>query len=791
MRLPLIPLTSCFVVLATLPTATLAQEPTKLADYFGFLPLEIYKVERRISNLQIADFDGDGVGDLVVANNARSRIDLLLSTDGPSADDGAFGFGPNRIVSSSRLRRQFVTVNKEIVSLKSGDFDNDGLIDLAFYGTPAELTILYNQGEARFGRPRRIATGTAIESSSTLAVGDLNRDGRDDLAMMTSDELLTMVQRSDGTMSPPKRLPHTASRPGVLQLFDLDGDGGDDLVLLSGDDDPIRVRYSRENGTLGPEERFGVEQSRAIAYGEFNNEQGAEVLTIEVKSGRANVFTLSEGQSGEEEQNRLVVYPMPPGNSRDRAMAVGDLDGDGRNDVLMTDPANAQIFTVISDDEGLGLGTLLTSPGLVDGSVIASGDLEGDGTDEVVVLSEQERMIGLSRFQNGRLSFPNALPIAGDLPIGLTIADLDTDNDDEVLYLTRDENEGNSNRYTLRALDLDEEGEFKTFRWGESDGTEIEGLTGAPDALKVVDINRDGKLDLIIFDPYAPPVLMIGNGPNQPFSKSESRTGPLANVDPSELTVAPMGDGEAVLVARGSFARSIKLDESDGWEVLEQFNTGRSTARIEAAMTIDLDGDDQSEVVLLDRTTKSLLFLKQTEEGGPYRIVKTLAVGSLDFLGLFRADVDGDQRDDLLIGGADLFGVVLTSGGGRSLQRLDSYASDRRQGRLTDLIAGDLNNDGRTDLVLTDTIEHVIEIVPYLGGKLQKGLTFKVFEQKSFRGISDLIEPREIALGDVDGDDRTDLVLIAHDRILVYRQDPGPDSEGQHEARPGEAADDD
>ena len=43
------------------------------------------------------------------------------------------------------------------------------------------------------------------------------------------------------------------------------------------------------------------------------------------------------------------------------------------------------------------------------------------------------------------------------------------------------------------------------------------------------------------------------------------------------------------------------------------------------------------------------------------------------------------------------------------------------------------------------------------------------------RNASDLVEPRDLNVGDVDGDGRTDLVLIVHDRILVYRQDPGAD----------------
>src|SRR5690606_36749917 len=52
----------------------------RLADYFGFLPMELYKLDYRIGYLTLADVDGDGTDDVIVANNARSRIDLLLSS---------------------------------------------------------------------------------------------------------------------------------------------------------------------------------------------------------------------------------------------------------------------------------------------------------------------------------------------------------------------------------------------------------------------------------------------------------------------------------------------------------------------------------------------------------------------------------------------------------------------------------------------------------------------------------------------------------------------------------------
>src|SRR4051794_38981017 len=80
----LIPLAGVF--LGTLASAEPPTTKAKLADYFGFQPLEIYKLEHRIGGLILRDLDGDKIDDIIVSNNARSRIDLLLSSKKPEDD---------------------------------------------------------------------------------------------------------------------------------------------------------------------------------------------------------------------------------------------------------------------------------------------------------------------------------------------------------------------------------------------------------------------------------------------------------------------------------------------------------------------------------------------------------------------------------------------------------------------------------------------------------------------------------------------------------------------------------
>jgi hypothetical protein len=753
-----------------------ADEP-RLGDFFGFLPLEVYKLDTRISAVLTKDLDGDKTDDIAVSNNARSRIDLLVSRK-KEGDDGAtpafLRTEVNQIPSDRRMRLVSVPVNKEVVSLQTGDFNGDGKPDLAFYGTPAELVVLFNDGNGRFDNAaaKRVVTGEAVESGTALAVGDLNRDGKDDLALLGQNELILVYQLDKGRLSEPERIPHTAGTPRMLRAVDLDGDGGDDLLILDGGtDDPVRVRFSAEGGKLGPEQRFHIETPRAIAFAPVDTRPGSEMLIIENQSGRAKVLTVDDAEEDEPaHRGRLIFFPLPPGNERGRSLALGDLDGDGKTDVVVTDPASAQ-FLVYRQSEKGGLGASRSFPGLVGGKTVKLADLDADGKAEVLVLSEQEKQIGRSVLSEGRLTFPTPLPLSGE-PVALEVADLDGDKTPEILYVSRATAHGNE-EYVLRAVKREKSGSFVPFRWGQDDAVALKGIPGAPAAVRVVDANRDGQPDVLVFNSYGPPTLLLGRAGGEPPAAAGGGLGPLAGATPAGLTLTDL-NGPALIMAQNTFARSLLLDQSGGWKVKDQYDSLRGSAQIVGASALDTDGDGKKEVVLLDRTSKSLLYLTLKDDG-VYRPVGTLSLGAIDFQGMHVADLDGDGRDDLLVAGTDRFGVVLTGRKGQRLRTLASYESNRSEARLADLIVGDLNGDDHPDVVLTDTAEHSVEIVTYAGkSDLNRALTFKVFERKSFRGGGDPMEPRDLTLGDVDGDGRTDLVLIVHDRVLIYRQDPGP-----------------
>jgi hypothetical protein len=760
-----------------LGSSALAQPPTpKLADYFGFLPLELYKLDTRIGNLLLADLDGDKIDDIIVSNNGRSRIDLLLTTKKPADDKASRPFrkDPNELEYDRRLRLSSITVNKEVVSIETGDFNGDGKPDLVFYGTPAELTILYNDGKAGFSESKKIPCGDLVQKPSAVAVGDLDQDGRDDIAMLGDKELVFIYQTSTGVLSEPERVPHTASAPWLLKVIDIDGDKAKDLVIVDTEGDhPIHVRFATDEKKLGPEQRFALDMPSAIAFGQMDGKGGSEILVVEGQSGRARVLSLDQSAADDSnKRGRLAFFALPQGNDRGRSTDVGDLNGDKRQDVIVTDPANAQVWVYLQTGHS-GLSSGQTFPSL--GNARTVRILHGaDGLAEVYVLSEQEKQIGRSTFENGRLSFPAPLAIEGD-PVAMDVADLDGDKTPEIVYVSRHVGHPKPgtdvDTFELRAVTREAGGEMKAKRWGQGASVELAGVTSVPAAIKAIDINQDGRSDLLLFKDYgAPPVLVLSekDGPPRLFTAS---LGPLSTAKPAGVSTINLG-GPATLVAQNTFARRVLL-ESDGlWKIKDQYNAGRNSAQILGAAALDTDGDGTKEVVLLDQASRSLLFLSSKD--GVYRPSGNLSLGSINFAGMHVADLDSDGRDDLLIAGTDRFGVLQTGRQGQRLKSIATYETKRTDARLGDLAAGDVNGDGTPDVVFTDVAEQSIEIASYAGDpELLPGITFKLFERKSFRNAAEGSEPRDMAIGDVDGDRRSDIVLIIHDRVLVLRQDPG------------------
>jgi hypothetical protein len=229
----------------------------------------------------------------------------------------------------------------------------------------------------------------------------------------------------------------------------------------------------------------------------------------------------------------------------------------------------------------------------------------------------------------------------------------------------------------------------------------------------------------------------------------------------------------ALLAAQDTFARELALDASNQWQVLDQYNASEASARISGVAAINMDGEPGDEVVLVDTGIQKLRILRR--EDSLYRRWKEIELGVFPFVSSHVADLNGDGRDDLMIFGRNKFGVVYTGHQNSQLKRVASYETKIEKAYFADVVVGDLNGDQKTDLAVIDTREHYVEVLTQdEEAGLKHALQFKVFEEKSFtRTGAPGNEPRESLILDVTGDKRADLLLLTHDRVLLYPQDAG------------------
>ena len=126
----------CAAVMVSICGAAGADEPT---NRFGFTGPEIFPIDNQIALLRSADLDGDGLNDLIVVNNSRSKIDLLYNQTGKTnaqkrADSGEVKHEINELPPDARFRMESISSEKRISSLVVADLNGDGKPDIAYFG---------------------------------------------------------------------------------------------------------------------------------------------------------------------------------------------------------------------------------------------------------------------------------------------------------------------------------------------------------------------------------------------------------------------------------------------------------------------------------------------------------------------------------------------------------------------------------------------------------------------------------------------------------------------------------
>jgi hypothetical protein len=336
-------------------------------------------------SVAIADVNGDGNNDILVANGGSSNLSVYLG-DGKGgfsqANGSPFPAGPNPS------------------DIAVGDFNGDGNPDLAIANHAVKLvTVLLGNGKGQFS----FAPGSPFSVPSNphphgIAAADFNGDKKLDLAVDSwgENKVLVLFGNGDGTFQTPGIKFDVGYAPYErLRTADLNEDGNPDIVTSNWKGSSVSVLFGDGKGHFSRKDITVPESPFGIAIGDFNGDHHLDIaiahysgqgtdpsrngLSVLFGDGKGN-FTLAKGSP-------FPVGHYPP------TIAAGDLNGDGIIDVALPNYQEDKITVYLGGRNGIVPAGY--SPIRVGHSpeCVAIGDLNRDGKADLVVADQDDKDI--------------------------------------------------------------------------------------------------------------------------------------------------------------------------------------------------------------------------------------------------------------------------------------------------------------------------------------------------------------------------------------------------------------
>lgn len=270
------------------------------------------------------------------------------------------------------------------------DSQRDALISTSFDFDPFNDNQVHLFAQTATGiltHTQRVQTGSI---PMAIVRGDFNHDGQDDAAVVNqnSDSIGVFLQNGGGTLSPMVAYPTGVSPDGVV-AGDFNGDLLDDLAVSHAVTQQIYVYYQQPDGTMSAPVQFGISSGgyNELETGDINGD-GYDDLVMLRGAGHTTAHVAIFYQ-----QNRTFAAPVfrtaEDGGFLAHGLAVGDVTSDGRDDIVVTAGGNVphayiNVFPQQSD------GSLATSPIIYPAfhlpEAVEIGDVNHDGRNDVVLV---------------------------------------------------------------------------------------------------------------------------------------------------------------------------------------------------------------------------------------------------------------------------------------------------------------------------------------------------------------------------------------------------------------------
>ena len=746
-------------------------------------------------SVAIGDLDGDGKSDLAVANISSNTVSVLRNT---STGTGTVSYA---------AKMDFVT-NGSPISVAVGDLDGDGKLDLA----------VANAGNATLSIFRNTSTGAGMvsydakvdyttgSSPYSVVIGDLDGDGKSDLAVANrgSSTLSTFRNTStgSGTMSFAAKLDYTTgSTPSSIAMGDFDADGKPDLVVANSNDNTVSVLRNASAGAgnvfFDTKIDFITEDSpNAVAVGDLDGD------------GRID---LAVGNSGNDDDARSVSVlrntSTGVGNiSYDtkidftsgvnlRSVAIGDLDGDNKLDIVATGTGSGRLS--IHRNTSIGDGNIAYAPKYelsfpFTPTSTAIGDLDGDGRADLLALTSNSSTNKVSIFRN--IIASSATDFTA-FSLAEQVSDATINATDHTIDVTV--TAGTNLIALVPTFTLSNGASAAVGINAHISGTTSYNFTD-PVTYTVIAENGTTTQDWVVtvkeqtiphisdFSPTSGPigteVTITGTGfdttptnnivffgATEATVSAATATTLTVNV-PSGATYQPITVlvGGLVAYASSPFVVTFGGEGIDATSFATKVDQTTGTAPNSVAIG-DLDGDGKSDLVVANRSNNTVSILRNTSTGAgvvSYAAKVDYTTGA-NPISVAIGDLDGDGKSDLAvanIGGSTVSVFRNTSTGAGVV----SYAAkvDYTTGTLPYSVSiGDLDGDGKSDLAVANSTSNTVSV--FRNTSTGAGVVSYAAKVDYVTGSA----PRSVAIGDLDGDGKSDLAVANYNSnsVSVFR----------------------
>ena len=347
-------------------------------------------------SVAISDVDGDGKPDLVVANQTNF-VSVLQNVSASGS-----------ITTSSFAAKVDFATGGTPYSVAVGDVDGDGKPDL----------VVANSGSATVSVLRNTFTSGSISSSSfaakvdfttgsspfSVAIGDVDGDGKPDLVVANSGSSTVSVLRNTsttGSISFAAKIDFaTGTTPYSVAIGDVDGDGKPDLVTANQNSANISVlRNTSTSGTISAATKVDFTTGsvpRSVAIGDVDGDGKPDFVAGNNSANSISVL-LNTSTSGSISAAAKVDFTT---GTNPRSVTIGDVDGDGKPDLLVANITAPYSISVFRNTSTSGSVSIAAKVDFATGNApvsVAIGDVDGDGIPEIATANSSS--VSVSVFQ--------------------------------------------------------------------------------------------------------------------------------------------------------------------------------------------------------------------------------------------------------------------------------------------------------------------------------------------------------------------------------------------------------